>query len=445
MTKTLKIFIALVALLAFVPTTAALAAPKGKVRFSATSYTVREGDPGADAIAHITVTHKGPAAKVNYTTTSGTATPGSDYTPVSGQLTWNSGDNASKTIDIPVTSDLAVEGNETVGLSLRPAKGSVVANPKATLTIIDNDGPARYSFETNAYAASEADGSKTITVFRAGDPSTAADIGYAVTGGTAPASNYSLTAGTLHFAAGDLSKTFNVGLADNGAHDGDRTVVLGLSSATSNLQPPTSSTLTILDDDTPPTIQLDAAQSFSAGEGDGVYMVSITRSGDPNGTVSVDLSTLDGSADSTDYDAVAGDTISIDSGEGTPESGPVTYAIGITDDNVHEPAETFTATLGNPASGAQLGSLASHGVAITDDDPVPTVTLGGTTVTTDADGNTVVTVTAGLSNPSSTPVTVDFSVIDPATGNVIATGTITIPAGQTSGTVTIVRSEERRV
>src|SRR3954454_4481017 len=82
MTKTLKIFIALVAVLALVPTSAALAAPKGKVRFSATSYSVREGDPAGDAVAHVTVTHKGPAVNVNYTTTSGTATPGSDYTPV---------------------------------------------------------------------------------------------------------------------------------------------------------------------------------------------------------------------------------------------------------------------------------------------------------------------------------------------------------------------------
>jgi hypothetical protein len=395
-------------------------------------------------VATITVTHKGPAASVSYSTGGGTATPGSDYTPVSGTLSWGAGDSGSKTISVPIAADTVQEPNETVGLSLRPTKGTVAANPRATLTIIDNDGPARYSFATDNYAASEADGTKTIDVIRAGDTSTSADIGYSATGGTAPASNYSLgTASPLHFAAGDTTKQITVNLVNNSVQDGDRTLVLGLSGA-ANLQAPTSTTLTILDDDAPPTVQLDPAQTWHVSEGEGMYLVSIVRGGDPSKAVTVDLSTLDGSADAGDYTQVdPAATIQLDAGEGTPESGPVTYSIGITDDNVHEPDQAFTATLSNPTAPAILGASTTHDVTITDDDPVPTVSLGGVQITTDSNGNTVVTVSGSLSNPSSDPVTVQFSVVDPSTGRVIATGTITIPAGQTAGTTTIVLTPDQ--
>ena len=45
------------------------------------------------------------AASVDYATANGTAVAGSDYSAVSGTLTWAAGDSDFKTIEIPITND----------------------------------------------------------------------------------------------------------------------------------------------------------------------------------------------------------------------------------------------------------------------------------------------------------------------------------------------------
>lgn len=85
-------------------------------------------------------TNAGPAeVNLQY---SGTATAGVDYTRVAS-VTMNPGD-LSATIDIPVLPDSAIEGNETVIVSIAPGSGYAVSpnNAGATGNIIDDDFPA---------------------------------------------------------------------------------------------------------------------------------------------------------------------------------------------------------------------------------------------------------------------------------------------------------------
>jgi hypothetical protein len=55
---------------------------------------------------------------VNYATSNGTATAGSDYTATSGTLTWAAGDTANKTITVPIINDAIVEGGESFHVTL---------------------------------------------------------------------------------------------------------------------------------------------------------------------------------------------------------------------------------------------------------------------------------------------------------------------------------------
>jgi len=73
---------------------------------------------------------------VDYATSNGTATAGSDYTATSGTLTFNQGETA-KTFSIPITRDSIFEVPETVSLTLSNPNGSAVlgATPTAVLTI----------------------------------------------------------------------------------------------------------------------------------------------------------------------------------------------------------------------------------------------------------------------------------------------------------------------
>ncbi len=112
---------------------------KGTLAFSAATYTVNEPDGSAT----ITVTRSGPTtgtATVNYATSDGSATDGSDYTATSGTLTFGD-DVTSQTFSVPVLNDTAFESDETVNLTLTNVTGSAdLANPStATLTIVSDD------------------------------------------------------------------------------------------------------------------------------------------------------------------------------------------------------------------------------------------------------------------------------------------------------------------
>jgi uncharacterized repeat protein (TIGR01451 family) len=108
------------------------------VNFSRTTYSVSEGATNAT----ITVTLSAASnltATVEYTTSNGTATAGSDYTAVSGTLTFIPG-LTSQTFTVPITNDTEDESNETITLTLSLASNATIGgNSPAMLTIEDND------------------------------------------------------------------------------------------------------------------------------------------------------------------------------------------------------------------------------------------------------------------------------------------------------------------
>ena len=82
------------------------------------------------------------AVSVDYATSDGTATAGSDYTAASGTLNFDP-NQATATFTVPITDDTTVEPNETVNLTLSNPTGATFGSPaSATLTIVDDDAPA---------------------------------------------------------------------------------------------------------------------------------------------------------------------------------------------------------------------------------------------------------------------------------------------------------------
>lgn len=113
----------------------------GQVQFSTASPTVAEG---GTAVVVVTRTggSDGPLT-VNYATSNGTATAGSDYTAASGTLTFNDGETV-KTFSVAVANDAATEGNETVNLTLTAPAGSAttLGTPAAAVLTISDLPPA---------------------------------------------------------------------------------------------------------------------------------------------------------------------------------------------------------------------------------------------------------------------------------------------------------------
>ena len=152
---------------------------------------------------------------VNYTTSNGTATAGSDYTAASGTLTFADGET-SKSISVPINNDTIVEGNETIGMTLsNPTGGATLGNQTTSvLTIQDDDvasQPGSFQFSSSTYSLAENGGTLTITVTRTGGSSGAVSVNYATSNGVATAgADFTAASGTLNFANGETSKTFSI-------------------------------------------------------------------------------------------------------------------------------------------------------------------------------------------------------------------------------------------
>lgn len=120
----------------------------GTLQFSLSGYTVNENG----VTATIAVTRQGGsvgAVSVSYQTSNGTATQPADYQTAAGTLSWTDGDTAPKSFQVTIVDDVAVEGNETVNLTLSNPQGATLGSPStAVLTILDNDVAAAESIPT---------------------------------------------------------------------------------------------------------------------------------------------------------------------------------------------------------------------------------------------------------------------------------------------------------
>jgi len=225
-----------------------------EIVFSAASFAADEGDGNATITAWRTGATNG-AVTADFATTGGTATAGSDYTDVSGTLSWADGDIAPKTFDVPLLEDGNGENDETVLLALSaPTGGATIGAPgTATLTIEDNDGTS-LQFTTASFNVGEWQGDVIITVERVGgDTSGIATIDYATSNGTAVAGeDYVATSGTLSWADGNTDdKTFSVMILDDGVLEGSESLTVTLTNPTGNatLGSPVAATIAITDDE----------------------------------------------------------------------------------------------------------------------------------------------------------------------------------------------------
>jgi glucose/arabinose dehydrogenase len=224
----------------------------GTLNFSAASYQTTENGGSATVIVSRSG-GLGGGMSVQYSTSNGTASAGSDYTATSGTLIFDAG-VTSRSFQVPITNDTQDEANETVTLSLsNPAGGAVLGTRRtALLTLVDNDAGGTLSFSASTYQRNEDGSSIWIKVLRTGGAASGVAVGYTTSPGTAnPTTDYTHASGTLIFAAGQSSAGFTVLLKNDAVVEADETVSLSLGNPTGGAKLGTRPTavLTILDDD----------------------------------------------------------------------------------------------------------------------------------------------------------------------------------------------------
>src|SRR6185437_4682901 len=85
---------------------------------------------------------------VNYATSNGTATAGSDYVASSGTITIPAGTSVSPTVSIPINGDTTVEPNELFNISLTNPTNVTFASSGTFAFILNDDATVQLSNST---------------------------------------------------------------------------------------------------------------------------------------------------------------------------------------------------------------------------------------------------------------------------------------------------------
>jgi hypothetical protein len=389
--------------------------------------------PEAGGSATITVTLNAPSAEtrtVSYSTQDDTAAAGPDYTASAGTLTFAPGE-ISKTFSVPILDNRLDQPDRGVVLRLRGGSGVAIGEQaSATLVIRDDDPAPAVGFTSQSFTVRESGGGVEIALALDAPSGQSITVEYATKDGTSRAGrDYTASAGTLTFAPGEISKTFSVPILDNRLDEGNGTLGLQLSNPSNAAPGLTVATLTIEDDDPPPTVAL-SAPAFFFSEADGAVTIDVVLSARSGREVSVAYATANGSA-------VAG-------GDYAGTSGQLVFARGetrksiripINDDQLNEPTDVFNIGLSAPRN-AVIGNPAGATLTIRDDDPLTTVAFTAPALNVAENGRNA-TVTVALGRISGQAVTVQYT-----------TRNGTAVAGKdyraTSGTLTFRPGESRK-
>jgi subtilisin family serine protease len=395
---------------------------EGTVQFSGLPLVVSEGSGSKT----ITVTRSGlttQAVTVSYAVgPGGSATPAltpiacspfSDYRPVSGTLVFSPG-QPSKTFSVPLCSDLLVEGDEDVDITIVVVSGpAIVVGPDTvSLTITENDLAGVVQFSSLTYRASEGQANATATVARTGT-GLGAKVHWAIVGGTAiPGTDFlGPLEGDLEFA-NLTSKPIVIPLVNTPAADGPRTILIELSNplpvGLASLGARVLTTLTIGDDE--PTLRLNSA-AYVVGEGSSFLNVTVFRAGPTTAAVSATL-TPQATGAATGGTCGAGEAdfavspIPVDLAAGQASK---TVQVPICPDARAEGTESFSLELGNPI-GATLANPSTATVSLTDNEVAGTLRLSAADVSGLAGTTLVLTVTR--TGGTAGEVTVDVTAHD---------------------------------
>jgi YD repeat-containing protein len=362
---------------------------------------------------------------VNYATSNGTATSASDYTAASGTLTFLAGE-ASKTVSVPTTNDILVEGNETLTLTLSGASpGAAISTAAGTGTIVDNDASFAIA---NATAVTEG-GAMTFTVRKTG--AFAASVNYASASGTATSgTDFTAKSGTLSFLAGDTTKTITVATTDDALAEGTETLLMNLSSPTGGAMITTSQGSGTINDNDVPSFAIGNATAVN--EGTAMTFTVTKTAGGSGGTYSVNYASASGTATSgTDFILTSG-TLTFLTTDTTK-----TITVATATDALYESAETILMNLSSPTGGAAITTSQGTGT-LNNTNAAPSFSIGNAVATTEGGGMTfTVTKTGGTALSHSVNYLSASGTAISGTDFVLTSGTLTFLPTETTKTIVL--------
>ena len=412
----------------------------GVFAFSLDDVSALEGDAGATAFVFtVSRTDTTEAAAVDWSTAAGSATAPADFTAIAATPLAFAAGQATRQVTVDVSGELVFEGNETFTVNLsNPSAGWTIGDGQGTGTIQNDD--VQPALTIADLAQFEGTGGTTAFTFQL---TLTAPSGFPVTGsfsttdGTAgsPGDFAALALEPFTLPAGTTSAGVTVQVVADATVEPAELFTASLSLVTGAAVGDGTAQAEILDDDGAPQFAIgDVAGPEGTGSSTALlFTVSRTTA---TGSATVQLTTADGSATSPDdFGAVSGVTVSFAAGELTRQ-----VAVDVVGDSAFEGNETFTAVLSDPSPGYGLADPQGIGT-ILDDDAQPTIAIGDFTAFEGTSGSTDFELIVWLSNPSASPVAVDFATSDgsaTAPDDYLAdAGTIEFAPGETSRVVIV--------
>jgi probable HAF family extracellular repeat protein len=269
---------------------------------------------------------------------------------------------------------------------------------------------------------------------------------YATENGSADGGDYVPTSGTLTFTPGQTSKTLSVQVVGDRTFEyvapdyGYEIFYVRLGNATNAIADRSPASCFIDDDE--PSISQDRATVIEGNSGSKDVLVTVRLSSAYDQAVTVDYTTREDYARAgSDYLQTSG-TVTFAPGETTTQ-----FPVTILGDRVAEEFQYFAVILSNPSPNAGVEEWGSLGVVIEDDEPLLSIP-GEVSVSEGNAGTTDAVFTVSLLVPYDQDVTVEYVTYDgdsyyypgeahAGSDYVTTSGTLRIPAGQTSGTVRV--------
>ncbi len=389
-------------------------------------------------------------------TVSGTATPGVDYTALSGIVTIpGNGDNS---VDVTVTplDDALAEDMETIVVTLTPDPAYIFYNDASGIVWLRDDDAPTVNVTAHRDAPTEAGAASSFYIGRTdatGDPvsSGALTVHYTVGGTATNGVDYDLLGGTAVIPDGESGVDVVVTPVNDTLVEGTETITLTLAASSSYSRGASVDTLYLTDNETLPStvgFEVTTSTTTEAPEpGNGVYRtVNVTLSPAAAAPVTVEYFVSSGTvalADGIDWSLV-----DPTAGNADIRLGQLTFAPGVNaqtvkfrvvDDGVVEGSEAIVLEL-RYANGARIStSRTKHTVTLQDNaaaNPAVRVGFFAATSSQAEDGPSAPLLMAALDQPATAPLTVNYAVSSgPATaGNdfTLPAGTLTFAPGETA-------------
>jgi uncharacterized delta-60 repeat protein len=364
----------------------------GVVRFATGTASVFENQ-GSITLLVVREFASSGTIRVDFGTGDVTAFAGLDYTTTNGTLAFVPG-VTNLTITVPIVNDFIPEADKTFNLTLSNAVGGALGAPtNMVITILDDDSV--FNFSAAAISVLEDTNVVTLTVTRTGFVNSTVTVPFLTLDGTAlMTSDYVTNSGTLTFGPNVTSQTIPITIVNDALEETTKSFTVNLLPGTtgeSSLGVQTNQTITILDND---STLFFAFATTNVLEDVGTVTFEVQRTGYTNNTVSVGITTTNGTA-VTEIDYTTNRAV-LSFGLGVTSQ---TFTVTILNNQLEQPNRQFSALLEPPVTGeGSLGAQTVSTVTIVDNDSTLQFNVAGATVLENSGTVTLNVVRSGFTN-----------------------------------------------